>query len=159
MDLSYTRSTIERMFDTVDEAALIDRIAVLERAKSAAAAEQAVLTAQLDTTRRAREAAAGVPAARRGKGLCSEIAMARRDGPTSALNGLGECAHCNYTKEAPGWSVTTSYETGCHTAEFTMPAGARHRSVAPRMPGRQMTMALYSALDVRLALALSEHAA
>ncbi|TQR88117.1 DUF222 domain-containing protein [Mycobacterium hodleri] len=84
----------------------------------------------------------------------------RRDGPTSALNGLGECAHCNYSKEAPGWSVTTtSDETGCHTAEFTTPTGARHTSVAPRMPGRQTTLALYSAVDVRLALALSEPAA
>ncbi|GAB7071342.1 DUF222 domain-containing protein [Mycobacterium hodleri] len=82
----------------------------------------------------------------------------RRDGPTSALNGLGECAHCNYAKEATGWSVTTtSDENGCHTAEFTTPTGARHRSVAPRMPGRRTT--IYSALDVRLALALSEHAA
>ncbi|KQY04204.1 HNH endonuclease [Mycobacterium sp. Root135] len=83
-----------------------------------------------------------------------------RDGPTSALNGLGECAHCNYTKEAPGWSViTTANETGCHTAEFTTPTGARHRSVAPRMPGRQMTLTLYSALEVRTALAVSGHAA
>ncbi|KAA0097898.1 DUF222 domain-containing protein [Mycolicibacterium sp. P1-18] len=82
----------------------------------------------------------------------------RRDGPTSALNGLGECAHCNYTKEAPGWSVTTTGgETGCHTAEFTTPTGARHASTAPRLPGRRTT--LYSALDVRMALALAAHAA
>ena len=59
------------MFDMVDEAELIDRISALERAKSAAAAEQAVLTARLDTARRAREAAAGVPAANRGMGLGS----------------------------------------------------------------------------------------
>ncbi|TQR86015.1 DUF222 domain-containing protein [Mycobacterium hodleri] len=77
------------MFDVMDEAALIDRISVLERAKSAAAAEQAVLTAQLDTTRRAREAAAGVPAARRGKGLGSEIALARRDSPNRGGRHLG----------------------------------------------------------------------
>src|SRR3954462_290996 len=44
MTLSSTRDRVEHMFDT-DEACLIDRIAVLERAKSAAAAEQAVLTA------------------------------------------------------------------------------------------------------------------
>ena len=82
----------------------------------------------------------------------------RRDGPTSAVNGLGECAHCNYTKEAPGWSVTTaSDETGCHTAEFTTPTGARHASMAPRLPGRRTT--LYSALDVRMALTLAAHAA
>ena len=94
MHVSVARCKIEHMFDTMDEAALIDRIAVLERAKSAAAAEQAVLTAQLDTTRRAAEAAAGVPAAKRGRGLASEIALARRDprpaaGVTSASPGPG----------------------------------------------------------------------
>ena len=77
------------MFDTMGEAGLIDRIAALERAKCAAAAEQAVLTAQLDTTRRAREAAAGVPAAKRGKGLGSEIALARRDSPNHGGRHLG----------------------------------------------------------------------
>jgi hypothetical protein len=43
------------MFD--DEAALAGRIAQLEREKSAVAAEQAILTAALDATRRARETA------------------------------------------------------------------------------------------------------
>ena len=27
-----------------------------------------------------------------------------RGGPTSAVNGLGECERCNYAKEAPGWT-------------------------------------------------------
>ena len=80
------------MFDrsgAVDEAVLIDRIAELERGKSAAAAEQAILTAELDAARRAREAAAGVPAAKRGKGLSSEIALARRDSPNRGGRHLG----------------------------------------------------------------------
>ena len=76
------------MFDTA-EAALIDRIAMLERAKSAAAAEQAVLSAELDTVRRAREAAQGLPAAKRGKGLATEIALARRDSPNRGGRHLG----------------------------------------------------------------------
>ena len=45
------------------------------------AAEQARLTAELDTARCAREAAEGVPAAKRGKGLAAEIALARNDSP------------------------------------------------------------------------------
>ena len=84
------------MFDVVaavdlaaGEAALVERIAELECSKSAAAAEQAVLTAQLDATRRAREAASGVPAARRGKGLAGEIALARRDSPHQGGRHLG----------------------------------------------------------------------
>ena len=84
------------MFDmtaTIDplamEAALVERIAVLEREKSAAAAEQAMLTAELDVKRRAREAAEGVRAAKRGKGLASEIALARRDSPNRGGRHLG----------------------------------------------------------------------
>ena len=78
------------MFDSdAREAALVARIAELERAKSAAAAEQAKATAEFDAIRRAREAAAGVPAAKRGKGLGSEIALARRDSPNRGGRHLG----------------------------------------------------------------------
>ena len=59
-----------------------------------------------------------------------------RDGATSGINGLGLCEACNYAKEAPGWTVTTSEdETGCHHAEFITPTGARHHSKAPPLPG------------------------
>src|SRR3984885_8352512 len=55
-----------------------------------------------------------------------------RGGPTTAINGLGDCEGCNYTKEAPGWNVTTAVDDhGTHTAEFTTPTGAQHRSNAP----------------------------
>jgi len=58
-------------------------------------------------------------------------------GPTSELNGLGECEACNYAKEAPGWRVSTERgRDGTHTSEFTTPTGARHRSKAPPLPGR-----------------------
>jgi hypothetical protein len=73
----------------VREAALIQRIAHLERVKAAAAADQARATAELDAVRRAAEADAGVPAARRGRGLASEIALARRDSPARGNRHLG----------------------------------------------------------------------
>jgi hypothetical protein len=83
----------EIMFESEDplahEASLVERIAELERSKSAAAAEQARLTADLDTARRAREAAEGVPAAKRGRGLASEIALARHDSPNRGGRHLG----------------------------------------------------------------------
>jgi hypothetical protein len=60
---------------------------------------------------------------------------AARGGVTSVVNGLGECEACNYAKEAPGWRVRTAVENGVHTAEFITPTGARHRSMAPRLPG------------------------
>lgn len=71
------------------EASLVERIAQLERSKSAAAAEQARLTADLDTARRAREAAEGVPASKRGRRLANEIALARHDSPNLGGRHLG----------------------------------------------------------------------
>src|SRR5689334_8839437 len=81
------------MFESVDpfayEASLVERIAELERGKSVAAAEQARVTAELNEVRRAREAASGVPAARRGRGLAAEIALARHDSPNRGGRHLG----------------------------------------------------------------------
>lgn len=79
------------MFDTRDlsEPALIEQIGVLERLKSAAAAAQARAAAALDELRRAREAAAGMSARHRGRGLASEIALARRDSPNRGGQHLG----------------------------------------------------------------------
>jgi hypothetical protein len=71
------------------EAVLVARIAELERSKSVAAAEQARVTADLDTARRAREAAEGMPAAKRGRGLGAEIALARHDAPNRGGRHLG----------------------------------------------------------------------
>jgi hypothetical protein len=47
------------------------------------------LTAALDLKRRAREKAEGVPAAKRGRGLASEIALARHDSPNLGNRHLG----------------------------------------------------------------------
>jgi hypothetical protein len=67
----------------------LDRIAELERRKSADAAEQARLTAEFDAVRRAEEQAAGMPAGKRGRGVGSEIALARRDSPNRGGRHLG----------------------------------------------------------------------
>lgn len=72
-----------------DEAALAERVAALERLKSAAAAEQARVTALWDERRRRAEAELGLPAARRGRGLAAEVALARRDSPNRGGRHLG----------------------------------------------------------------------
>jgi hypothetical protein len=72
-----------------DEAALIEQIDSLERLKSAAAAGQARAAAALDEKRRADEAAAGVPRAKQGRGVASEVALARRDSPARGGRHLG----------------------------------------------------------------------
>ncbi len=71
------------------ESALVERIAELERAKAAAAAGQARAAAALDAARRAAEAAEGVPSARLGRGVASEIALARLDSPARGNRHLG----------------------------------------------------------------------
>ena len=70
-------------------AALRDRVAELERQKSAAAAEQARNTAEWDSVRRELEARGGVPANRRGRGVASEVALARHDSPNQGNRHLG----------------------------------------------------------------------
>ena len=87
---------IECMFENlfsgsppVDESALIEGIAELERLKAVAAARQARMAVALDTARRAAEAAAGVPSARRGRGVAAEVALARRDSPARGSRHLG----------------------------------------------------------------------
>lgn len=61
----------------------------LERVKSAAAAAQARATALWRDKRRAAESAIGVPAARRGRGLAAEVALARHDAPVRGGTHLG----------------------------------------------------------------------
>jgi hypothetical protein len=81
-----------------------------------------------------------------------------RGGPTSALNGLGECERCNYVKEAPGWRVSTTQENGSHTAEFVTPTGARYRSTAPPLPGAPTITV--SEVEISIGIALTDlHAA
>lgn len=82
----------------------------------------------------------------------------RRGGPTSALNGLGTCEACNYTKEAPGWVVTINDTAGVHTAEFTTPTGAVYRSTAPPLPGVPVRIKL-SLVEGRLSVDLVTFAA
>lgn len=94
--LSAVHSIVECMFDELfnfdpggDERSLIAHIGALERLKSAAAAAQARAAAAFETARTAAEAAAGVPARRRGRGVAAEIAMARQDSPARGNRHLG----------------------------------------------------------------------
>ncbi len=82
----------ESLFDIDDaasESQLRARVEEFERLKSAAAAAQARATAMWADKRRAAEAAAGVPKAKRGKGLASEVALARHDAPVCGNTHLG----------------------------------------------------------------------
>ena len=77
--LQTLREALGRMDPAADEVEAIDRLRLLEEIKGACAAAQARESTALDSLRRGREAAAGVPAAEQGQGLGAEIALARRD--------------------------------------------------------------------------------
>lgn len=61
----------------------------LEELTCAAAGAQAVLTAQFDASQRDEQSEQGVPAARLGRGVASELAVARRESPFRAQQHLG----------------------------------------------------------------------
>ncbi|MGV0790376.1 HNH endonuclease [Mycolicibacterium sp. XJ1819] len=82
----------ERLFDVdpeAGEACLREQVERLENLKAAAAAAQARATAAWKAKRYAAEEAAGVPARKRGRGLATEVALARRDAPVQGGRHLG----------------------------------------------------------------------
>lgn len=56
-----------------------------------------------------------------------------RGGLTSAANGAGLCAACNYAKQGSGWSAEPVRGTR-HTFTTTTPTGHRYSSEAPPLP-------------------------
>lgn len=78
-----------------DPAALIDLIAGLEKLKSAVCAVQAEAAVAHDAARRSGEAAEGVSTRRQGRGVASEVALARRESPHrgQTLLGLAKILH------------------------------------------------------------------
>ncbi len=142
-DLSAPVARLAHMFEKLavididaDEATLVECIAELEHFKSVAAAGQARLTAALDQKRRAREAAEGVPAVKRGRGLSTEIALARHDSPNRGGRHLGfaralvhEMPHTLAALEAGAlseWRATLIVrESACLTVEDRRTLDAR----------------------------------
>ncbi|CDO07500.1 DUF222 domain-containing protein [Mycolicibacterium cosmeticum] len=72
-----------------DEATLRGLVEQFERLKAAAAAAQARATEAWATKRHAAEMAAGIPKKKRGRGLASEVALARRVAPKRGGQHLG----------------------------------------------------------------------
>ena len=94
--MSVVRFSIESMFELMvevppdaGEAVLLERIAQLEVVKAQAAAGQARLTVAFAAARRARKQAAAIPAARRGRGVGCEVALARKESPNQGGRHLG----------------------------------------------------------------------
>lgn len=79
--LAACRDILDDLDPVTSEAEAIDQLRALEEIKSATSAVQARTTAILEQLRLNDEAERGVPKARRGKGLATEIALARGDAP------------------------------------------------------------------------------
>ncbi len=71
------------------DAERIDVIGALEKLKSAGAAAQAKVTADLDRSRRAERAERGVPKAKRSIGIAAEVGLARHESPNKGGRHLG----------------------------------------------------------------------
>lgn len=71
------------------EAEAVDRLRALEELKAACAAAQARETVRFHQLRCEAEAAAGVPARERGRGVASEVALARSGSPQSGSRDVG----------------------------------------------------------------------
>ncbi|UKA59558.1 HNH endonuclease [Arthrobacter sp. FW306-2-2C-D06B] len=78
--------------DSTQPAELINQLRALEDLKSAAAAAQARIAVAFDAAQRSADAAAGVPAEERGRGVSAQVALARRESPArgSRLHGLAK---------------------------------------------------------------------
>jgi hypothetical protein len=72
-----------------DDTGRIDLLRALEELTCAAAGAQAVVTAAFAASQRSAQAAAGVPAARRGRGVASQVALARRESPHRGQRHVG----------------------------------------------------------------------
>lgn len=72
-----------------DDTARVDAMRALEELKCAAEAAQADLAVDFDTSMRTAAAKAGVPAARQGRGIAHQVALARHESPHLGKQHLG----------------------------------------------------------------------
>jgi hypothetical protein len=72
-----------------DDAARLEFVRALEELTCAAAGAQAVATADFVDSQRAEQAALGVPKARQGRGVVSQVALARRESPHRGQRHVG----------------------------------------------------------------------
>ena len=80
---------LARVDRAVGDGERVEQIRALEELKSAAAAAQAVVTADLVVSQRAEQLAAGVPASELGRGVAAQVALARRVSPHQGSRHVG----------------------------------------------------------------------
>lgn len=83
------RETLGAVSDEMTDVERIDLIRALEELKSAAAAVQARVAVDFDASQRSAQSVAGVRAAQQGRGVASQIGLARKDSPFRGSRHLG----------------------------------------------------------------------
>lgn len=128
----------------LDDAGRIDSIRALEELTCVATAAQAALARELDASQRSTQAAAGVPAARRGRGVAQQVALARRESAHRGQRHLGlagvvarELPH-TWTAWSTGriteWkAVLIARETACLSVEHRLEIDRRVAADADRI--------------------------
>ncbi len=76
----------------VSDAERVEQLALLESVKAAAAGAQAAVAVDFAASQREAQAAAGVPARKRGLGVAAQVALARRESPHAGSRHLGLAA-------------------------------------------------------------------
>ncbi|HET7327255.1 MAG TPA: DUF222 domain-containing protein [Nocardioidaceae bacterium] len=80
---------LARLDDDVDDAERVEQIRAWQELQAAAAAAQAQVTAAFAVSQRAAQEAAGVPAKDVGKGIASQVGLAKRESPFHAARYVG----------------------------------------------------------------------
>ena len=133
----------------VPDAERIDQIGLLESIKSAAAGAQARVSAAFAASQRASQAASGVPARERGRGVAAQIALARKESPARGSRHLGfaeamvgEMPHTMGHLEAGAvseWRATiVCRETACLSREDRVAVDAALARDLPFLGDRQV---------------------
>jgi hypothetical protein len=130
----------------VDDAARVDLLSGLEALKAAASALQARITVAFDASRRRQQASAGARSAEQGRGVASQVALARRDSPNKGRRHLGLAKvlvhEMPHTLAALGdgrlsaWRATIIVrETACLSAEHRAEVDRRLCGTPDRLDG------------------------
>ncbi len=164
---------LSQMSEALDDMALIDAIAVLERIKGAAAAAQARFTAAFKASQLQTQQAAGVRRGDLGKGIGAQIALARHESPhrgarlvglaDALVNEMPHTMAALTAGEISEWRATlVARETACLTRQDRREVDTRLAGCLGRLSDRAVIAAartLAYALDPASVVARSARAA
>ncbi|MEP6761567.1 MAG: DUF222 domain-containing protein, partial [Sporichthyaceae bacterium] len=146
------RPRLARLDRAVGDAERVEQIRVLEELKSAAAAAQAVVTADFVASQRAEQRAGGVPSQELGRGMAAQVALARRDSPHRGGRYVGLAQALVHEMPATlaalragdinEWrAIIVARETACLTREDRQVADSELAGCLARLGDRQVEAA------------------